>query len=375
MVKWNWSFIRNTTDDKGQLSYKIFFNRMYDNGKFNDQSDILDEKLIILLSYLTLFPGKEVIKIKMRVKGTDKFLFFFLEKSYIKYGLVGCLAVEDMASESTFDSWGVEEAMATMVCGYYFDKVLQGNMLEINEVLEFRDWLDINIQVFYQEYSEKKESIKNIISTRDDATQTCRAYFESFSDAKVYIGGKNWDQMQEMISNPTFWLTINQKWEIQIINSTGIPLTDVLIYENHKRMDDDSQLNDSAYRNLDGMTFSVLQALVEEIYYNNLEIQYLKIVLPEKKGFSYVMFKTVNIGSKNLIILLSLINLDSVTGETVQAFSSLEQVALELMGSMLIQNKDKFTDACEFKDFESQNDIEHSIGAIVKSLKIEETYD
>ncbi len=369
MVKWFWNFIRSEIEEE-ELKYKIFFSRVYENGKFKEQPELADEKLIILLSYLTLFPGKEIVKIKLRLKGSENFIFFYLEKSYLKYGLVGCLAVEDLGNESAFDSWGVEEVMAKMVCGYYFEKVLGGGLLSVKEVLEFRDWLDMNVNVFYQEFENKRATIAQSGLDRKKDVRTSGAYFESFSDAKIYIGGKNWDQMQEMISNPEFWQLITQKWEIQIINASGIPVTDVLKYENFERMADNSELNSVVYQNLDGMTLSVLQALVNEIYFNNLEIQYLKIQLPDNKGFSYIFFKNISKGTLNLIILLSIVNIDTDSGETLQAFSSIERKALGLISNKLIDYCSYFTSTNECIDSNAQNEIQSLIDSLVRSLYI-----
>lgn len=369
MVKWFWNFIRSEIEEE-ELKYKIFFSRVYENGVFKEHPDLADEKLIILLSYLTLFPSKEIVKIKLRLKGSENFIFFYLEKSYLKYGLVGCLAVEDLGNESAFDSWGVEEVVAKMICGYYFEKVLGGGLLSVKEVLEFREWLDMNVNVFFQEFDSKRKLIAESGLDRKRDVRTSGAYFESFSDAKVYIGGKNWDQMQELISNPEFWQLITQKWEIQVINSSGIPVTDVLKYENFSRMAEGSELNTVVYQNLDGMTMSVLQALVNEIYSNNLEIQYLKIQLPDNKGFSYLFFKNVNKGTLNLIILLSVVNIDSDTGETLQAFSSLERKALGLLSNKLIEYCDSFTSSNECIDSTAQKQIEDRIDSVVRSLYI-----
>ncbi len=253
---------------------------------------------------------------------------------------------------------------------YYFEKVLSGGLLSVKEVMDFRDWLDMNVNVFYQEFESKRSVVAQSGLDRKKDVRTSGAYFESFSDAKVYIGGKNWDQMQEMISNPEFWQLITQKWEIQIINSSGIPVTDVLKYENFQKMAENSELNSIVYQNLDGMTLSVLQALVNQIYSNNLEIQYLKIQLPENKGFSYIFFKNVSKAPLHLIILLSVVNLDADTGETLQAFSSLERKALGLLSNKLIEHCSIFTPNNECIDSDAQKQIESLIDSVVRSLYV-----
>ena len=193
MLIWTFDFLRR--DEEVQGGQRLLHARSYVNGKYREGYEDIN-KNYLFLSYLTLFPGKEVIKIKLNISESNEFIIHYLEKRYIDSGLIGVLTVQEIDVDCPFASWGSEDLIAQYVFGTYFDRVLMGELCTAEEILEFYDWLDEEIGEYYKEWVDEREK------------------FYTSNRIKEISNGKG----------EQFWSNIDTLWEFQFINEFSILL-------------------------------------------------------------------------------------------------------------------------------------------------------
>lgn len=262
------------------------------------------ENVMMLLSYIAFFPGKNFTKIRLETSG-NRYAVHFLDKRFLmEDGFLGILSVTEYDNINVFSGWGVEEMMAEYIFDYYYDLSKEGPI----QIPEFQKWLESQILDFYVDWADAK-----------------KLFLAEPKGKTIEI-----DKTQEKF----------EEWrDLQLMNEYGQPLTDLISFINDKPFlfYDESE---AIAQNLESMSLSALKILIDQ--QGGWNIRYLKMKQRNQMGYQYVFFEKFEIrGIKYLLILNSALY-DIDKGVCLQAFRGDEIGILENISSKLQQDGNAF---------------------------------
>ena len=338
MLIWTFDFLKR--DQTVQGGQRILHSRTYVDGvyseKFNDS-----DKNTLFLAYLTLFPGKEIVKIRLMPPDSNEYIIHYLEKRFIDNGLIGVLTVQETNTDKPFNTWGSEDLLAQYIFGYYFERVLAGELCTASEILEFHKWLDEEIIEYYKEWLEEREKC-----------------FE-LDNKKV--------QTENSSADP-FWNDVDMLWEFQFINEFGFPITNVIRYKNGIKQNWGSE-EEINFQNLESMTISVLKSILDQSK-RKMIIDYFKVKLENELGYSYVFFKYMTVQAITVVILLSIGYYNKKKFQMIQYFKGNERLVLEDIKNEIEKNSQIMDSPNRFVDDSKHKLIEDLIEKIInKNIK------
>ncbi len=297
MLIWTFDFLKR--DQTVQGGQKILHSRTYLDGVYSEKFKDKD-KNSLFLAYLTLFPGKEIVKIRLIPPDSNEYVIHYLEKRFIDNGLIGVLTVQEINTDKPFNTWGSEDLMAQYIFGYYFERVLAGELCTVQEILEFHKWLDEEITEYYKEWLDEREKC-----------------FELERKAPP----------MNSESEDRFWQDVDKLWEFQFINEFGFPITNVIRYKNGIKQNWGSE-EEINFQNLESMTISVLKSILEQSK-RKMIIDYFKVKLENELGYSYVFFKYITVESITIVLLLSIGYYNKKHLQMIQYFKGNERKVLD----------------------------------------------
>lgn len=282
------------------------------------------ENVMMLLTYITFFPGKNFSKIRLETSG-NRFAVHFLDKRFLSEdGLLGILSVSEYDNVNVYTGPGTEEMMAEYIFDYYHDLTKEG---EFN-IPEFQKWLESQILDFYIDWADTKKQFLAEPQEKTIEINKTREIFEEWRD-------------------------------IQLINEYGQPLSDLISFINDKPFlfYDESE---AIAQNLESMSLSALKILIDQ--QGGWNIRYLKMKQRNQMGYQYVFFEKFEIrGIKYLLIMNSALY-DINKGVCLQAFRGDEIGILENISAKLQENENSmfFMDNGQIKR-ENKNNVQDLI--------------
>ena len=308
-LDWTFTFVR-IADLKNKPEIELLCT--FHNGRTqiiatqnNNQSNIKQmENIMMLLSYITFFPGKNFTKIKLETSG-NRYAVHFLDKRYLSTdGFLGILSVSEYDNINVYSGWGVEEMMSEYIFDYYHELSKEG----LNKIPEFQKWLESQIMDFYIDWADSKKEFLAEPQRKNIKIDKTQKKFEEWRD-------------------------------IQLINEYGQPLTDLISFIDDKPFlfYDESE---AIAQNLESMSLSALKILIDQ--QGSWNIRYLKMRQRNLMGFQYIFFEKFEIrGIKYLLIMNSALY-DIDKGVCLQAFRGDEIGILENISNKLQQDGNAF---------------------------------
>ncbi len=333
MLIWTFDFLKR--DQTVQGGQKILHSRTYVDGVYSDKFKDKD-KNTLFLAYLTLFPGKEIVKIRLIPPDSNEYVIHYLEKRFIDAGLIGVLTVQETNTDKPFNTWGSEDLMAQYIFGYYFERVLTGELCTVQEILEFHKWLDEEIMEYYKEWIDERE--------------------------KCFENEKRVVPINEE-SEDRFWKEVDKFWEFQFINEFGFPITNVIRYKNEikQQWGTEDEIN---FQNLESMTISVLKSILDQSK-RKMIIDYFKVKLENELGYSYVFFKYITVESITVVLLLSIGYYNKRRLQMIQFFKGNERKVLDEIKKTIESNPEILGSPKRFIDDQNHKNIEQLIENII----------
>ena len=152
------------------------------------------------------------------------------------------------------------------------------------------------------------------------------------------------------------WLDLQRKWEIQLINTYGNPLTEVLTFINGEHIDENSEERQNK-QTLEGMTYSVLKSFVDQQNLHLINMKSRTIA-----GIEYILFKTVKFGDMSYLLILNVNNYDPQNCANVDLLKGDEKEALDNIAAELIENHDQYFDT---KSGNKATKLDHEIESLI----------
>ncbi len=282
MLKWELLFLR-----KFENRQEIMFSRVYQNGK-PVQQEIPPEKEI-LVNYVSLFPRKDVVRIKMGVTDRTLYSFFYINKMFYDLGFLGVLGVSEFQEKSPYD-WNDTEIIAKFIFAEYFTRLRNGKLLTLPEAQAFIIWMDNQISEYYLDFLDSKEEYYKALqnATRSNLQKTFRIEM----DLEKEIG---YDPQE-----------FSKKVEIQVISSVGTPITRIITLIDGKYNENWSN-EEEIVQNLEGMSYSALQTFIIQ-QNTGMNLQVMKVRKPSNKGFEFLLFKQYEFNNKLFLVILNVEN-------------------------------------------------------------------
>ena len=383
MLIWNFDIIKKaglTDEDFPQ----VLFSRSYKDGKPVQSQK--DEKQLIFLSYLALFPGKEVVKIKLGVEGLTTYSAYYFAKKYFHQNILGVLNVQEYESKHDFE-WKDEEELANVFLenfyAFFLSKPISSEEEFKTKLQKFIELLDQGIEYNFQQWkkgkndyieqeSEKKREMlaEMFISTMKTKEAEEKELFQKKSKSKlkeikdiqppkeILVVD---DEEKEDNSNTRDWKflrngelkNITIRWDFQLINEYGNPLCKIMKFENGEQVPWGSQ-EEQSRQSLESMTFSVLRSLISE----KMNLKHMVFELPENKGRTFLLFQQFTQKSHNFLILMNVENYDSKNDKYIGKWKGNERETLERIAKLLEENKQWFLENGSLANEKSADEIE-----------------
>jgi hypothetical protein len=389
VLVWELNFIRNTNGDQ-----KIMFTRTFENGLYKDYLSELNEEKIIFLNYVSLFPAKDIVRIKLGLHGHFLYSFYYIDKSTLESGFLGVFGVQEYNENSPFD-WPETEFIAKYVFAEYFKRLKNGRLITAEGSQEYLTWLNDNIQEYFDEFLEAKQ--ENVVSKSEDTKNSLLNAFQSAAQTtekkeaekvkeklekktrrasrkekkmdlnfgseqpksrpklKEIISIKEQDIIIENIGKEDkIWTHTDRKFEFMLINTYGNPLTKIMAFINGEQKDwgtEEEQNNQS----LVGMTYSVLKSFVEQ---QNLSLQNMTVRKKDGQGFEFILFHSFAMGEQSYLIIMNVDNHDTEKGISIGDLYGNEELILTRIATELKENEEWFDEKGEFKSREISFEVE-----------------
>ena len=144
--------------------------RMYKNGVYVGEVDAKEK--LMLLSYLALFPNKDIARIKLDTSQNSLYTIFYLDKRYKDKKFIGVFSFSEYNTSQPF-IWGREDEIMRKIFDLFHDKfpdlfTKQGGY-SLDDLNEYYITMDIKIKMWYEEwlkardefYGKKEEVIRH----------------------------------------------------------------------------------------------------------------------------------------------------------------------------------------------------------------------
>lgn len=353
---------------------KVMFTRAYENGEVK-QVELSDQK-IIFLNYVSLFPSKDIVRIKLGTGGQYAYSFYYFDKTYFKQGFLGVFGVSEFNTNEVYD-WNETEFIAKYVFQEYYKRLEDGRIITPEGSQEYLNWVDTVIQENYQEFTKARDA-----HYRYKTQKTQSDLFAAFSDIAAQSEAKRdsesfWSrravkeaamnklreinmaesqrayEYEKLAQNDKHWLDLQRIWDFQLINQFGNPMTKVMSFINgeHREWGSEEEQN---MQSLMGMSYSVLKSFVEQ---QKLNLRNMKG--RRENGVEYLLFQTVVIGNISYLIIMTVANFDPKSNTYVDLLKGDEEEVLHKIAEELIAKKDEFFDEKgEFKTRKMDFEIE-----------------
>lgn len=282
MLEWELLFIR-----KQETSQDIMFSRIYQNGEPIER-EITPEKEM-LVNYVSLFPQKNIIRIKMGVTGRKVYSFYYINKAYFDLGFLGVLGVSEFHEKNPYD-WIETEIIAKFIFAEYFKRLCQGELNHLNGAQKYLEWIDNQIADYYLDFLDSKEEYYNTIYNETKANLQQAFLIEA--------------NLEEEIKED--WSQFTRKVEFQLISSIGTPITRIISFVEGK-MKSTWDENEEIAQSLQGMSYSALQSFIEQ-QNQGLNLQMMKVKKPQLNGFEFILFRNYKVKNKFFFLIMTVEN-------------------------------------------------------------------
>ena len=150
VLVWELNFIRNTDGQQ-----KIMISRTYENGKYKEALSSLSDEKIIFINYVSLFPAKDIVRIKLghhsEFVEINQYSFYYIDKSFFNVGFLGAFGVSEYNENEPFD-WPEIEFVAKFLFAEYFKRLKDGRLISAEGSHDYLNWVNIRVQETYQDY-------------------------------------------------------------------------------------------------------------------------------------------------------------------------------------------------------------------------------
>jgi hypothetical protein len=367
---WELNFIRATEEG----DQKVMFTRTYEDGIVT-RKDLTDEK-VIFLNYVSLFPAKDIIRIKLGIAGHYTYTYYYLDKTHIDEGFLGVFGVSEYNTAEVYD-WSEIEFISKLVFAEYYKRLMDGRIITIEGSQQYLEWLDSDIKDNFKEfklardkyYQDRSNEVKNNLLQAFQSIAACtekkelqsswRRNSEEAVNRLREISMKEAQRALDFVKlskTDSKWMELHRRWEIQLINTYGNPLTEVLTFINGEHIAENSEERQNR-QTLEGMTYSVLKSFVEQ---QKLTLINMKSRTPA--GMEYILFKTVKVGDMSYLLILNVNNHDPQTSTNVDLLKGDEGEVLENIANELIEKKEQFFDT---KSGNKAQKLDHEIESLI----------
>jgi hypothetical protein len=364
---WELSFIR-----AAQGEQKVMLTRAYENGDHKSKVELTDEQ-IIFLNYVSLFPAKDIVRIKLGLSGHFMYTYYYFDKSFFDRGFLGVFGVSEYNTSEVYD-WNEIEFISKYVFSEYMNRLEDGRILSPEGSQLYLDWLDDQIQQNYQQfliskdqhYKAKSENTKNaLLATFQNIA--AKSEKEAKKESGWRNNGKNQLKLREirieenervlefekLSADDKKWLDLHRNWDFQLINQFGNPMTKVMAFKNGELREWGSE-EEQNMQSLEGMTYSVLKSFVEQQKLSLRNMKWRKL-----EGIAYILFQTVKIGDMSYLIIMNVNNFDPKTQSNIDLLKGDEEEVLLQIAKELEAKKDEFfNEKGEFKNKKIDHEIE-----------------
>ncbi len=369
MLIWNFDIIKRAGFSDEDFP-QVLFSRSYKDGKpFQVEKD---QKQLIFLSYLALFPGKEVVKIKLGVEGLTTYSAYYFAKKYFHQSILGVLNVQEYESKHDFE-WVNEEELANVFLENFYKFFLAQPIGSENEfkakLQEFTELLDQGIEYNYIQWKKGKEAYVNgesekkramlaemFISTiknkeaeeKDQPQKKSKLKLKEIKEEEkpkdiIVVDEQNNGSENREPENDWKYLkngelkNLTIRWDFQLINEFGAPLCKIIKFEDGEQIPWGTQ-EEQSKQSLESMTYSVLRTLITE----KMNLKHMVFELPENRGRTFLLFQNFVQRNHNYLILMNVENYDSKNDRYIGKWKGNERETLERIAKQLEENSDWF---------------------------------
>jgi hypothetical protein len=363
VLVWELNFIRNTDGQQ-----KIMISRTYENGKYKEALSSLSDEKIIFINYVSLFPAKDIVRIKLghhsEFVEINQYSFYYIDKSFFDVGFLGAFGVSEYNENEPFD-WPEIEFVAKFLFAEYFKRLKDGRLISAEGSQDYLNWVNTRIQEYYQDYLTAKQEFRdshsrNTKNTLLQAFQSAAACAEEKAKSTNGRQSRSMSALKEVTPNISqivrmapiineddkSWARMTREFEFMLINSFGNPLTKIMGFVNGEQKAWGSEEEQNA-QSLEGMTYSVLKSFVEQ---QKLNLKFMQLRKPDNAGYEFILFYSFMIGTHSYLIILNVDNFDPECNQSVGTLRGDEELVLEKIAKELKAHPEWFTEKGEFVD-------------------------
>ena len=319
----------------------VMFHRRYENGQCVEK--IMEDHEHIFFNYISAFPNRDIVRIKLVLPQSSQYSFHYVDKAFMEHGFFGILAVSEFHEPNPYD-WPMTEQNAHNIFAEYYKRLTKGQFLELTGAEHYLNWIDVRIATFFQVYLKQKEAYyeQEKLRTKENLQTAFRSVSDSFKKGiSPTFTSKSISIGADSIYDPSIeWDKIMRFFEIQLVNSYGMPITPIYSSLNgeYERWGTEEDQN---AQSLEGMTYSVLKSFVEQ---QKLTLQNIKCRKPKQKGYEFIIFNNFKMAGQNYLLIM---NIDSFSPELDVSLGSLkgdEQMLLDRIAERIPKHADWFDD-------------------------------
>jgi hypothetical protein len=325
--------------------------RQYKNGQYIGEVDAQGK--LMLVSYLALFPSKDIIQVKLGTSQNSLYNIYFFDKRFKDEGFIGVFSFAEYNTSQPF-IWGKEEDIMLNIFQKFKESFPQlfsikfenenDNISNLDKLNNYYTWMDKTIKLYYEGWEQAKyeyygnkteEMRKNLAQTFSQITGNMPPIMQidtkkikekiKLSAKDIIPNGENTptheetngiseirDKMMQETLEDNKLIDINKitnemlrankqsidlnkysiNWDIQLINSFGNPLTGIIRFKDGKLVEKVGS-DEFMTQGLEAMSYSVLKSIAEQ---KNFDLKYIKASVGSL-GFEYNFFQSINFRS------------------------------------------------------------------------------
>lgn len=331
--------------------------RQYKNGQYIGEADAQDK--FMLVSYLALFPSKDIVQVKLGTSQNSLYNIYFFDKRFKNEGFIGVFSFAEYNTSQPF-IWGKEEDIMLNIFqkfkeafpNLFFVKIENEseNLSNLDKLNNYYAWMDKTIKVYYEGWEQAKQDYygnkseemrKNLAQTFSQITSnvpimqidtkkikdkiklsakdiipqatvsSSQEESNGISDIRDKMIKETLEDNQTVdISKITNEMLRNNKniidqnkysinWDIQLINSFGNPLTGIIRFNDGKLVEK-TGADEFMSQGLEAMSYSVLKSIAEQ---KNFDLRYIKASVGSL-GIEYNFFQSINFKNNKLVLIM-----------------------------------------------------------------------
>lgn len=352
------------------------FSRTYENG-IQKKMDLGDVKEIFI-NYVTAFPNKDIVRIKLGIENQYLYTYYYIDKSHFDKGFLGVFGVSEFNTTETFD-WPEIELLQKYLYGEYYKRLEDGRILSPEGSQEYLDWLDEQIRANYDEmcsargcyYRDLNEKKKNTLAEAFFSAAAATVEKKTKEKTKSeWEKATNSLKLREILPQQNEaikkyaslsetdkkWLNLGRRWEFQLINAYGNPLTRIMSFENGELKQNGSEERDNM-QSLEGMSYSVLRSFVEQ---QKLRLKNMKIRTAWDQGYEFILFHNFHFKELAYMIIMNVANYDPSSQIFLDLLKGDEETILNRIVTDIQENhKDWFDEKGELSNNAITGEIEN----------------